>query len=182
MLRLTPDPERCEMPVDPQDFKQGMRRLGASVCIITTRKPDGSRNGLTATAVCSLSADPPMLLACLNRASNSFAAVAESGVFAVNVLSLQDAGVADQFAGVRLAAEKFQAGDWTQAATGAPILATGLAAFDCVVERVVEAGTHGILLGAVRNVVLGEPGKAPLLYAEGAYGGFSAALAELLVS
>lgn len=170
------------MPVDPGDFKQGMRRLGASVCIISTRRADGARNGLTATAVCSLSADPPMLLACLNRASNSFAAVAEAGVFAVNVLSLHDAAVADHFAGTRPADEKFQAGDWGVAFTGAPILTTGLAAFDCEVERVVEAGTHGIILGAVRQVVLGEAGKAPLLYAGGAYGGFSAELAELLMS
>lgn len=164
------------MAVDPGDFKQAMRRLGASVCIITTRRPDGARNGLTATAVCSLSAEPPMLLACLNRASNSFAAVAEAGVFAVNVLSLQDAAVADQFAGTRAAEEKFLVGDWTTALTGAPILATGLASFDCEVDRVVEAGTHGVILGAVRQVVLGEAGRAPLLYADGAYGGFAAQL------
>ena len=168
------------MAVDPGDFKQAMRRLGASVCIITTRRADGARNGLTATAVCSLSADPPMLLACLNRSSNSFAAVAEAGIFAVNVLSLQDAPVADQFAGTRPADEKFLTGDWTTAHTGAPILVTGLASFDCEVDRVVEAGTHGVILGVVRRVVLGDVGRAPLLYADGAYGGFSAELAALL--
>src|SRR5687768_15087141 len=155
------------MAVDSQDFKQGMRRLGASVCIISTRRPDGSRNGLTATAVCSLSADPPMLLACLNKSSNSFGAVVEAGIFAVNVLSLQDAGVADQFAGTKPALEKFQVGDWLEGVTGAPLLATAMASFDCDVERVVEAGTHGILLGAVREIRLGEAGKAPLLYASG---------------
>jgi len=170
------------MPIDPGDFKQGMRRLGASVCIITTRRPDGSRNGLTATAVCSLSADPPMLLACLNRSSNSFRPVVEAGVFAVNVLSLQDAATADQFAGARPAAEKFLVGDWGEGPTGAPILTTALAAFDCQVDKVVEAGTHGILLGLVHHVMLGDAAKAPLLYAAGAYGGFSAELAELLVS
>ncbi len=170
------------MTIDPSDFKQGMRRLGASVCIITTRRADGARNGLTATAVCSLSAEPPMLIACLNRSSNSFAAVAEAGVFAVNVLSLQDAAVADQFAGTRPAEEKFRAGEWIEGVTGAPILATGLAAFDCEVERVVDAGTHGIFLGVVRHVNLGDPNRAPLLYAGGSYGGFSAELADLLAS
>lgn len=167
------------MSVDPGDFKQGMRRLGASVCIITTRRPDGTRSGLTATAVCSLSADPPMLLACLNRSSNTYAPIVEAGVFAVNVLSLEDAAVADRFAGTLPGPEKFGLGAWIEGATGAPMLSTAMAAFDCAVDRVVEAGTHGVLLGAVRHVILGEHGRAPLLYAQGGYGGFSAELASL---
>jgi flavin reductase (NADH)/flavin reductase len=169
------------MAVDPGDFKQGMRRLGASVCIITTRRADGARNGLTATAVCSLSADPPMLLACLNRSSNTFRPIVEAKVFAVNVLSLQDAAVADRFAGTLSGPEKFEAGEWIETATGAPILATALAAFDCELEQMMEAGTHAILLGAVRHVTLGEPSRAPLLYAQGGYGGFSTELANLLL-
>jgi flavin reductase (DIM6/NTAB) family NADH-FMN oxidoreductase RutF len=168
------------MSVDPGDFKQGMRRLGASVCIITTCKPDGARNGLTATAVCSLSADPPMLLACLNRSSNTYAPIVEAGVFAVNVLSLQDAAIADRFAGTLPGPEKFEHGEWEKCATGAPILSSALATFDCVLEQVVEAGTHGILLGAVRHVTLGHSSRAPLLYAQGAYGRFSNELANLI--
>jgi flavin reductase (DIM6/NTAB) family NADH-FMN oxidoreductase RutF len=167
------------MSVDAGDFKQGMRRLGASVCIITTKRTDGVRSGLTATAVCSLSADPPMLLACLNRSSNTFAPIVEAGVFAVNVLSLQDAAVADRFAGTLPGPEKFGLGAWEEAVTGSPILATAMVSFDCRVDRVVEAGTHGILLGAVQHVTLGEPHHAPLLYAQGGYGGFSAELASL---
>ncbi|HEY3694165.1 flavin reductase family protein [Phenylobacterium sp.] len=168
------------MSVDPGDFKQGMRRLGASVCIITTQRPDGSRNGLTATAVCSLSADPPMLLCCLNRASNTFAPIVEAGYFAVSVLSLEDAAVADRFAGTLPAAEKFQLGEWVRQSTGAPVLATAMAAFDCHLDRVLEAGTHGILLGAVRHVTLGHASCQPLLYAQGGYGGFAAELAAML--
>ena len=168
------------MSVDPGDFKQGMRRLGASVCIITTGRPDGSRSGLTATAVCSLSADPPMLLACLNRASNTYGPIVEAGVFAVNVLAQHDFAIADRFAGVLPGPEKFGLGEWTKCATGAPVLATALAAFDCVVDRVMEAGTHGILLGAVRHVTLGDSSHAPLLYAQGGYGRFSTELAKLI--
>lgn len=168
------------MSVDPQDFKQGMRRLGASVCIITTQRADGTRNGLTATAVCSLSADPPMLLCCLNRASNTYAPIVEAGHFAVNVLSLEDAPLADRFAGTLPAVEKFQMGEWTEQFTGAPVLATAMAAFDCHLDRVLEAGTHGILLGAVRHVSLGHASRAPLLYAQGGYGGFASELAAML--
>jgi flavin reductase (DIM6/NTAB) family NADH-FMN oxidoreductase RutF len=167
------------MSVDAGDFKQGMRRLGASVCIITTKRPDGARNGLTATAVCSLSADPPMLLACLNRSSNTYSPIVEAGVFAVNVLSLEDAAVADRFAGTLPGPEKFGLGAWEEAVTGAPLLKSAMASFDCRVERQVEAGTHCILIGAVQHVILGEAHRAPLLYAQGGYGGFSAELASL---
>jgi flavin reductase (DIM6/NTAB) family NADH-FMN oxidoreductase RutF len=160
--------------LDPAQFKAAMRRLAASVCLITTSRPEGARNGLTATAVCSLSASPPTLLSCLNKTSYTFAAIAESGVFCVNVLSEADAEVAHHFAGQRPAAEKFGIGDWRTAATGAPLLASALVAFDCEVAQVVEAGTHGILIGAVREVRLG-PGEArPLLYADGGYGRFTA--------
>ena len=157
---------------DAKAFKEGMRRLAASVCLITTAQADGSRNGLTATAVCSLSADPPTLLCCLNTSSNSFAAVAASRVFCVNVLSEADANVAHHFAGSRTGAEKFTAGDWRTGATGAPVLTSALASFDCAVVQVVEVGTHGVLIGTVRQVGLSVGGRA-LLYAEGGYGSFT---------
>ena len=164
--------------VDGEGFKEGMRRLAASVCLITTATADGVRNGLTATAVCSLSAEPPMLLCCLNRASHSFAAVTRAQVFCVNVLCEQDAGVAHHFSSNRQGAEKFTVGDWGVGVTGAPLLASALAAFDCRLDQVVEAGTHAILMGRVAGVVLAAVGGRPLLYAQGGYGRFTAEDAE----
>jgi flavin reductase (DIM6/NTAB) family NADH-FMN oxidoreductase RutF len=164
--------------VDPQRFKEGMRRLGASVCLITTRRPDGERFGLTATAVCSLSAAPPTLLCCLNTSSRSFEAVSSAGVFCVNVLSEADAGVAHHFAsGDRPVAEKFQAGRWREGPTGAPMLETAIAAFDCTLEQAVEVGTHAIMIGRVGEIGLGASAQ-PLLYVQGGYGRFTAADAE----
>ncbi len=165
--------------MDGDSFKEGMRRLAASVCLITTAGEDGARYGLTATAVCSLSATPPMLLCCLNRASHSFPAVVRAGAFCVNVLSLEDAPVAHRFSGERPAAEKFEVGRWRSASTGAPVLASALAAFDCALTQVVEAGTHAILLGAIAEVVLGEANSTPLLYAQGGYGRFTGHDADL---
>lgn len=164
--------------MDSNAFKEAMRRLAASVCLITTAQDDGQRFGLTATAVCSLSAEPPMLLCCLNRASHSFGAVAEAGRFCVNVLSLEDAAVAHHFSGDRPAAEKFSAGSWRTGATGAPMLASALAAFDCRLSQTVEAATHAIMIGEVQEVALCAGGSRPLLYAEGGYGRFTAEDAE----
>jgi flavin reductase (DIM6/NTAB) family NADH-FMN oxidoreductase RutF len=150
-----------------------MRRLAASVCLITTLNEDGSRNGLTATAVCSLSATPPTLLCCLNRASNSFLAIEKAGVFAVNVLSTDDKAIADHFASSRGGDDKFSVGEWTALATGAPVLASAIAYFDCKLVNILAVATHAILLGEVQGVDLNPNSAQPLLYVDGAYGAFA---------
>ncbi len=159
--------------VQPDAFKAGMRRLAASVCLITTLNADGTRNGLTATAVCSLSASPPTLLCCLNRASNSFAAIQAAKMFAVNLLSTDDRAIAGHFATSLAGDDKFGLGVWTALKTGAPVLASAIAAFDCRLINVVETGTHGILIGEVQALELSPAGAMPLLYVDGGYGAFA---------
>jgi len=161
------------MGVSSDLFKAGMRRLAASVCVITTLNADGSRNGLTATAVCSMSADPPMLLCCLNKSSNTFQAISRAKLFAVNVLGSHDHAVAQRFSSGAPADQKFAVGDWGIAETGAPMLTTAPSAFDCRLIDIYEAGTHGVLFGEIRAIHLSDdPGK-PLLYAGGGYGAFT---------
>nr|WP_232793050.1 flavin reductase family protein [Caulobacter hibisci] len=148
-----------------------MRQLGASVCVITTLQSDGARAGFTATAVCSLSADPALLLCCVNLSSRSLGVIRRTGLFAVNVLSARDERVARQMASSR-SDERFALGAWKRLATGAPILSSALASFDCALDRVVEAGTHAILIGAVREVAVASASASPLLYHDGNYGAF----------
>ena len=159
--------------VPPEAFRSGMRRLAASVCLITTLNEDGTRNGLTATAVCSLSASPPTLLCCLNLSSNSFAAIDRAGVFAVNVLTTADQPIANRFSTALAGADKFTHGDWITLETGAPVLASALAAFDCKLISVVEVATHAILVGEVQGLKLHDSGVDPLLYVDGGYGAFA---------
>ena len=161
------------MSISTDQFKAGMRRLAASVCVITTLNADGSRNGLTATAVCSMSADPPMLLCCLNKSSNTFQAVKVAKLFAVNVLGSHDHAVAQRFSSGVPGDEKFAVGDWGLAETGAPMLQSAVSAFDCRLMDIYEAGTHGVLFGQIQAIHLSDdPGK-PLLYAGGGYGAFT---------
>jgi flavin reductase (NADH)/flavin reductase len=150
-----------------------MRRLAASVCLITTLNEDGARGGLTATAVCSLSTAPPTLLCCLNLSSNSFAAIDRARVFAINVLSAADRSIADRFSTTLSGEEKFAVGDWTTLDTGAPVLASAIAAFDCRLINVVEVATHAILVGEVQGLTLHPSGADPLLYVDGGYGAFA---------
>ena len=150
-----------------------MRRLAASVCVVTTLNEDGSRNGLTATAVCSMTAEPPTLLCCLKLTSNSYVAIEKAGAFAVNVLSADDQAIADHFSSTLPGSEKFALGKWSSLVTGAPILESAIAVFDCKLTQVVEVATHGILLGEVQALNLHSAGAKPLLYVDGAYGAFA---------
>jgi flavin reductase (DIM6/NTAB) family NADH-FMN oxidoreductase RutF len=165
------DPKPNNMAVDPESYKSGMRCLAASVCIVTTVGADGRRSGLTATAVCSVSLAPPTLLCCVNRQSGSYSAIHEAGVFAVNVLSAKDRHLAERFAGSVSGEARFAEGRWSTLHTGAPILGSALASFDCRISQAVELPTHGILFGEIEAVKLGAA-AGPLLYAHGDYGDF----------
>lgn len=168
---------------DAEAFKAGMRHLAAHVCLITTVGPDGARRGLTATAVCSVSADPPTLLCCVNRQISPFATIRESGIFAVNVLGVQDLELAERFAGDIQGEARFEIGCWIALSTGAPALESALATFDCRMTRLEEVATHGILFGeiqAIRSresnveaIRSRESNAEPLLYSHGTFGAFA---------
>ncbi|WP_322060625.1 flavin reductase family protein [Paraburkholderia sp. J63] len=163
------------MTIDITQFKAAMRCLTGHVCLVTTCSGDGQRSGLTATAVCSVSAEPPTLLVCVNRSSASSGAIRDAGRFAVNVLGKESTALANRFASPLAPEDKFAEGRWSTPGTGAPVLANALASFDCHVDRVIEAGTHLVLFGAIRAVRIEHPDRAPLLYAQGGYGSFASA-------
>jgi flavin reductase len=155
--------------LDPQAFRDGMSRVGAAVHIITTGGVAG-RAGFTATAVSSVSDQPPTVLVCLNRNGRSAAVLAENQVFCVNTLAAEDQPLADVFAGRGGLAgeERFSHGEWDQLITGAPVLAGALVAFDCRIIGFHPVATHQILIGQVEAVRLG-PARPALLYAGRAY-------------
>lgn len=163
------------MAVPAEDFRQGMRRLAASVTILTTRMADGTRIGMTATAVCSVSGDPPTLLCCINRTNATRTAFAESGIYAVNVLAAGEDDIATRFATPMSPEERFARGAWTTLSTGAPILEDAVASFDCRIAQIAEIGSHSIFFGEVLSVNVRGAHVAPLLYAHGGYGAFASA-------
>ena len=160
------------MAVDADLFRAGMRRLVGSVCLITTAAPDGTRSGLTATAVTAVSIDPPTLLVCINRQNSTHAAIVGSGFFAVNVLGLEDRPLSDRFASKITGDERFSEGAWQTLATGAPTLKSALVSFDCRIAHTTAVGTHTILFGEIEAIHSRQDGRS-LLYAHGSYGGFT---------
>ena len=154
-------------PVDAEQFKVGMRTLAGAVNIITSLQA-GHRYGMTATAVCSATADPPTVLACINKLATTHGAVAKSKAFCVNVLRAEDWELSTSFSGAQSGESRFKSRDWTRLATGSPVLIDALVSFDCRVVKSIVHGTHTIFLGLVEQVLIGKKGK-PLLYSEGQY-------------
>lgn len=157
------------MTADVGAFKKGMRHLAGGVTLITTRC-DGLRGGLTATAVCSVSAEPPQLLACVNKTASAHDAIGKSGIFAVNVLSTRHIALALRFSGqdgIDGDARFEDKGNWRILKTGAPSLADALVSFDCEVGKRVDVGTHTIYIGRIVDVALSE--GSPLIYSEGLF-------------
>jgi flavin reductase len=127
-----------------EDYRDAMARLGAAVSIVTTDGPAG-RAGFTASAVCSVTDDPPTLLVCMNRASSAHASVTGNKLVCVNVLSAQQEPLSRLFGGKVPIAERFAAAVWSTLETGAPVLADCAVAFDCQIVNVTAVSTHDVL-------------------------------------
>lgn len=152
-----------------QAFIGAMGRVVSSVTIVTTDGPAG-RLGVTVSAMSSVSADPPLILACINRRSPACRAVAENRVFGVNVLASEQRHIAQTFAGRPEQGRPFDfdCARWRIHVTGAPILEGAVATFDCRLLTSYDAGTHRIFIGEVVEATAG-PGE-PLLYGHRRYG------------
>src|SRR5438132_14309907 len=135
-----------QKPVDAGQFKIGMRTLAGAVNIITSMNA-GHRYGMTATAVCSATADPPTVLACINKLASTHNAVSKSKVFCVNVLRAEDWQLSTAFSGAQSGDNRFKNGNWTRLATGAPVLIDALVSFDCGVVQPVAHGTLPVVVG-----------------------------------
>lgn len=150
-------------------FKDAMRRVASTVCVLTTVH-EGMRWGLTATAVCSLSVKPPALLACVNRCAEAHSAIVGSRRIGINILSVNQTAIARRFSGESgdRGEQRFAEGDWFNASTGAPLLSTAIAAFDCAIDEILSDVTHSILICRVQTLQIGDHAP-PLLYSDRAY-------------
>jgi flavin reductase len=154
---------------DKTTYREAMSRLGAAVNIITSTGPDGDV-GFTASAVCSVTDDPPTLLVCMNRASKSHAAFQTAKILCVNVLAHEHQELSAPFAsiGELPMAERFARAKWLRLATGAPVLENSATSFDCSIDQIVEVGTHSVFFCGVKAIHLG-PATAGLIYHGRAY-------------
>ena len=157
------------MEPSPKEFRDAMRALVGNCSVITVG--DGDRaSGLVVTSAISLSAEPPLLLACVNRSSSSHPLLVEYGRFGWSSLGAAHQQVAERFSGFGgvSGAARYEGAEWDVAETGARLLRGAPAAFDCTVEEMIDRATHTILIGRVRAVRL-TAGAGALTYWNGAY-------------
>ncbi len=149
-------------------FREAMGHFATGVTVVTSLGPEGEPVGTTATAVSSLSLNPPLLLVCFDRASLTLAALRSHGAFAVNMLAAPQRQLSANFS------RRGQAATWDcvryrPGCTGSPRLSGVLAVVECTVERSLPGGDHEIIIGRVRDAELAPDATAPLLHWRGRY-------------
>ena len=150
--------------IAPAEFKAAMRRMASTVSVVTSGS-GGVFNGMTATAICSVSADPPSLLIVVNRANRSHALIERSGAYTVNVLSAEQERLAAHFASTP--AEPFADVPYRLGPNHCPIIEHCASYLACLVEQQTGFGTHSIFIGRV--VASGGKDVLPLIHHDGKF-------------
>jgi len=152
-------------------FKLGMRALAGAVTVVSIQGHEGTVSGLTATAVCSLSAEPPSLIVCVNRNASIAPALKLDAEFSLNVLGEDQIDIAQAFGGQKAVkgTGRFVYGQWSRSEHDVPLLAGARVSFECIVAQVMDYGSHHIVIGRVTDVHLGRRDVKPLLYGDGRY-------------
>ncbi|MEM9029826.1 MAG: flavin reductase [Pseudomonadota bacterium] len=155
--------------MDASTFRTLLRHQAGAVSVIAAGRP-GGRAGLTATAVCSVSDEPPTVLVCVNKGAGAHDLIGAERSFAVNFLSSGQESIATAFSGRSglRGEDRFEAGDWTTLVTGAPVLSSCLASLDCRLVDQHTFATHTIFFGAVVDGRVCEVSD-PLMYFRGSF-------------
>lgn len=154
-----------EPGVDATAFRDVMRQLAGSVTVISTES-DGKLHGFTATAVCSVCADPPTILIVVNRSARTHPHIDRKGAFAVNVLAGNQRSVAEHFAGKN--EDQFSNVKYEIGKNGVPLLTGAAAHLECEIKGQYDIGTHTVFVG--RLVGTGVKPYNPLIYHDAKYG------------
>ncbi len=148
--------------------RRALGQFATGVTVVTSSTEDGTPVGTTASAVSSLSLEPPLLLVCLERSSRTLASIREHEVLAVNVLAEGQEWLSANFA------RRGEAASWEDVSyrlgeTGNPHLDGALAVLDCLLERCLAGGDHEIVVGRLVAVEHGDEDLGPLLHHRGSY-------------
>lgn len=156
---------KMDAAFDAMEFRRALGSFLTGVTIVTTIGPDGEPRGFTANSFTSVSLDPPLVLVCIAKKAHSHPVFSASKGFAVNILSEDQKAASGIFASK--AADKFDAVEWRSGLTGNPMIEASVAAFDCDMQQLIDAGDHSILIGRVRDFF--HNGAQPLGFCRGAY-------------
>ena len=153
------------MPVSSADFRSALSHFASGVTVVTTKDATEKTFGITVSAFCSVSLDPPLVLICIEKTTGSHHAFEQSGRFTVNILSANETAVSEHFAS--LIEDKFAGIEHAVDEHGVPILQGSLATLQCRLFKTLDGGDHSIFLGEVEHVIVRD--ADPLIYFKGSY-------------
>ena len=150
-------------PVSNAAFRDAMRKFASGVCVVAAGTGE-ERRGMTVSAFSSVSAEPPMILVCINKASASHDAIVNAERFSVNILGAEQDGIARTFAGMNglTGAQRFTHGAWQETAA-VPTLADALQSLVCRPAIRERAGSHTVLIGQVISASQALEDRMPLI-------------------
>ncbi len=153
------------MAVSSEEFRAALSRFASGVTVVTSVDGEGWPHGITVSAFCSVSLDPPLVLVCIEKLAGSHASLTESGRFSVNLLAGGQQWISERFAS--LEADKFRDVPTATGLSGLPLIEGCLASLECELRQVVDAGDHSVFIGEV--MFARGDGDDPLLYFLGDY-------------
>jgi flavin reductase (DIM6/NTAB) family NADH-FMN oxidoreductase RutF len=158
-----------EKVIDAKTFWRALGQRAIGSTIVTARSADGPA-GFLGLSASHISADPPLMLASIDKRTSALQTVLAARHFAVNFLPSDAGEIADLFGGkgALKGADRFNVGSWQTLTTGAPILANALGAMDCTLEDTIERGGICIVIGRVVDVLVAS-GGSPLIHFRGGY-------------
>ena len=158
------------MAIDAEGFKQVLSHWITGVTIVTTSAGDRI-HGMTVSAFTEVSLDPPLVLVCADKGSNTHPVIAAGKVFAVNVLASDQSDLSNRFASKQLEDSRFEEVAYATGETGAPLLDGVVANVDCRLVAAHDHGDHVVYVGEVIDARYHE--RETLLYHAGSYGVFA---------
>jgi flavin reductase (DIM6/NTAB) family NADH-FMN oxidoreductase RutF len=153
------------LTVSPDEFRSVLGRFPSGVTVVTTKGPDGSDSGMTVSAFCSVSLEPPLVLICIEKSASAYQALTGSTGFVVNILSAGQEQIARRFAIVDI--DRFEGVGYSRSQTGFAVLDDALGLIECRTVAQHDAGDHTVIVGEVEGARAGM--GTPLLYYRGGY-------------
>ena len=153
------------MPVSSADFRTALSRFASGVTVVTTKDSTGKTFGITVSAFCSVSLEPPLVLICIEKTAGSHHAFEQSGRFTVNILTEGQTHLSEHFA--TLVEDKFAGIDHALDEHEIPLLPASLATLQCSLFKTLDGGDHSVFIGLVEHVTVRDEG--PLVYFKGNY-------------
>ncbi|MGH7639067.1 MAG: flavin reductase family protein [Gemmatimonadaceae bacterium] len=158
------------MPVTPDLFRAVLGRFASGVTILTTRNAREEDHGMTASAFCSVSLEPPLVLACIENTTDMYRMLRVDEQFGVSILAEAQEALSRRFA--ELPANRFDGIGYTRGDSGVILLDDAIAHLECRCVARHEAGDHDIVIGAVEDARVEATAAGagrPLLYYRGGY-------------